>query len=33
MRRFLRRGGVPVAAMRDVHPADKIGVTIRLLAG
>ena len=30
LRRFRRRGGAVVAAMRDIHPADRAGVLLRL---
>ena len=30
LRRYRRRGGVVVAAVRDVHPADRAGVLLRL---
>lgn len=30
LRRYRRRGGTVVAAMRDVHPADRVGVVMRL---
>ena len=30
LRRYRKRGGTVIAAMRDVHPADRVGVVIRL---
>lgn len=30
LRRYRRRGGTVVAALRDVHPADRAGVLVRL---
>ncbi len=32
-RRFLRRGGSAVAVLRDIHPADRAGVMMRLRRG
>jgi len=33
LRRYRKRGGAVVAAMRDIHPADRVGVLIRLRRG
>ena len=30
LRRFRKRGGVTVAALRDIHPAERVGLTVRL---
>ncbi len=30
LRRFRKRGGGTVAALRDIHPAERIGITLRL---